>query len=268
MSVSRRDVIKGGGAMLLGLMGAGSVVKPGKLFGAGDAQEKSSLELPWPYKRLNPEAAAEAGYYGYYAGACCYGAFDSIIGELRKEVGHPYTVIPTAMMVYGEGGVASEGALCGALNGAAAAIFLVTGGLDKKSREPAFALIQELYKWYEQEGLPDYRPKKPKFDIVKSVSRSTLCHVSVSRWCKTSKFKAFSNQRSERCGWLTASVAKRTVELLNSYAEKTFKPAHAIAAEAQSCRQCHDQGGAIENTRGMMDCGGCHFTPRSKHPKI
>ena len=268
MSVSRRDVIKGGGALFLGLLGAGSVAKPKRLFGADDALQKSGLDLPWPYKKLNPEAAAETGYYDYYAGACCFGAFDAIIGELRKEVGHPYTMIPTAMMVYGEGGAAGAGALCGALNGAAAAIFLVTGGLEKKSREPAFALIQELYTWYEQEALPDYEPKKAKFKIVKSVSHSTLCHASVSRWCKTSKFKSFSPQRSERCGWLTASVVKRTVELLNSYAEKTFKPTHALAAEVQACRQCHDQGGALENTRGMMDCGGCHFTPRTKHPKI
>jgi hypothetical protein len=164
--------------------------------------------------------------------------------------------------------VAGVGTLCGALNGAGAAIFLVTGGMDKKLREPAFAIIRELYAWYEQEALPDYKPKRPKFEIVKSVSRSQLCHASVSTWCKVSKFKSFSSQSSERCAWLTASVAKHTVELLNDYAQGTFKPAHALSADVQSCRHCHDQGGALENTRGMMDCGGCHFTPHTKHPKI
>ncbi len=268
MSVSRRDVIKAGGALFLGMLGAGSVAKPNALFGAGEAQQGSGLDLPWPYKKVNPEAAAETGYYGYYAGACCFGAFESIISELRKEVGHPYTMIPTAMMVYGQGGVAGVGTLCGALNGAAAAIFLVTGGMDKELREPAFAITRELYAWYEQEALPDYKPKAPRFEIVKSVSRSQLCHASVSTWCKVSKFKSFSNQRSERCAWLTASVAKHAVELLNDYAQGTFKPAHALSADVQSCRQCHDRGGALENTRGMMDCGGCHFTPRAKHPKI
>ena len=268
MSVSRRDALRGGGALLLGLLGASSVVKPKNLFGAGETVPKSGLDLPWPYKKLNPEAAAEAGYYGYYAGACCFGAFEGIIGELRKEVGHPYTMIPTGMMVFGEGGVAGVGALCGALNGAAAAIFLVTGGVDKKLREPAFEIIRELYTWYEQEPLPDYKPKRPKFEIVKSVSRSQLCHASVSTWCKVSKFKSFSSQRSERCAWLTASVAKHTVELLNNYAQGTFKPVHTLSADVQSCRQCHDQGGALENMRGTMDCGGCHFTPLTKHPKI
>ena len=29
-----------------------------------------------------------------------------------------------------------------------------------------------------------------------------------------------------------------------------------------------DQGGVLENSRGMMDCGGCHFTQKTKHPKI
>ena len=128
------------------------MAKPKDLLGAGEAQQPSALDLPWPYKNPNPEAAAETGYYGYYAGACCFGAFESIIGELRKEVGHPYTMIPTTMMVFGEGGVAGVGTLCGALNGAAAAIFLVTGGMDKKLREPAFAITRELYTWYAAGG--------------------------------------------------------------------------------------------------------------------
>jgi putative redox-active protein with C_GCAxxG_C_C motif len=108
--------------------------------------------------------------------------------------------MPTEMMVFGEGGVAGICSLCGALLGASSAIFLVAGGIEREKREQAFPLIRELFSWYEQEGLPNYRPKKPKFEIETSVAQSSLCHVSVTRWCKATGLKSFSPERAERCG--------------------------------------------------------------------
>ncbi len=99
-------------------------------------------ELPWPYKKLDLDAAAERGYEGYYKGACCYAAFDGIVGGLRKEVGGPYNTFPAGMMVFGEGGVAGVSTLCGALNGAAMAIFLTAGGAEPEKKARAFALIR------------------------------------------------------------------------------------------------------------------------------
>ncbi len=270
MKLSRRDVLKGSlpflfGAALGGLSGAG----PRVVSGAEVEKPLTVPGLPWPYKKLDSTAVAEAAYDGYYVGQCDYGVFEGIIGALRKEVGFPYTVLPTGMMVVGEGGVAQVGSLCGALNGAAHVIFLITGGVDKKLRELPFALIQDLCTWYEQTPLPDYKPKNPKYQIASSVSKSNLCHASVSRWCKVAKVKSFSKERSERCAWLTASVAKHTVEMLNSQVAGTFKASYGMAADTKACRSCHDQGGTIENTRGMMDCGPCHFTGKpSKHSKI
>jgi hypothetical protein len=231
--------------------------------GAGEA----APAVPWPYKRLNPEVAAERGYAGYYKGACCYGAFDAVVSQLREEVGSPYTMIPSEMMIFGEGGVAGISSLCGALLGASAAIFLLHGGLEPRKREEAFALIHELFNWYEQEALPNFRPKSPKFEIKTSVARSPLCHVSVTHWTKATGLKSFSKERSERCGWLTGSVAKYTAEMLNAkLLDASFKPAHALSSEVKVCQSCHDKGGALEDSRGMMDCGGCHFTGKAKHP--
>ena len=266
MNISRRDLLGSMGGLLLGL-GLGGV-GTGITNGIAAEVQPQAAELPWPYKKLDPDAAAERAYEGYYKGACCFGGFDGIVGELRKEVGAPYTTFPSSLMVFGEGGVAGMSTLCGALNGAAMAIFLTTGGTDKDKKERAFKLIRELYTWYEQEPLPDYKPKKPKFQIVASVSRSPLCHVSVTNWCKVSKFKSFSKERAERCAWISASVAYRTVLLLNDNLAGSFKAAHGMTAQTQTCRSCHDQGGMLENSRGMMDCGGCHFTPKTKHPKI
>lgn len=267
MKISRRGLLKEGGVFLVGATVGGLSLSLPRNSAQASAGKQDVVEAPWPYKKLNPDVVAENGYHGYYKGACCYGVFNSIISELRKEVGAPYTTMPTSMMVYGQGGIADIASICGALNGAAAAIFLITGQLEKEKRKVAFSLINELFCWYEQEALPNYRPKNPKFDIVKSISHSTLCHVSVSNWCKTAKFKAFSKERSERCGWLTGSVAKYTVELLNANAEGNFKAIHKLSKDAQSCRSCHDKGSTLENTRGIMDCGGCHFKAPSQHPK-
>ena len=139
-------------------------------------------EVPWAYKKLDPIAAAERAYPGYFKGGCGYGAFEGIMGELKKEVGYPYIVIPTEMFIFGEGGVAGTSTLCGALNGSAAAIFLATGAVEAKTRAAAFETIRELFNWYEQTALPNYRPKDAKFDIKASVSKSPLCHVSVTKW--------------------------------------------------------------------------------------
>lgn len=224
-------------------------------------------EVPWAYKKLDPVSVAERAYPAYYAGGCGYGAFEGIVGELKKEAGTPFTMIPTEMFIFGEGGVAGTSTLCGALNGAAAAIFLVTGALEKKKREEAFEMIRELFNWYEQEALPNYKPKTPKYEIKASVAKSPLCHVSVTKWCKAAGFKSFSKERAERCGWLTASTAKYAVELLNKKADGTFKTAHLLSPQVASCRSCHDKGGALENSRTTVDCSGCHFTGKTKHPK-
>jgi hypothetical protein len=58
------------------------------------------------------------------------------------------------------------------------------------------------------------------------------------------------------------------VEMLNAYADSGFKGAYPLKSSTQSCRSCHDKGSVLENTRGMSDCGGCHFTPKKDHPKI
>lgn len=171
-----------------------------------------------------------------------YGFFVSVIGELADKKGFPYNTFPFEMMKYGVGGVNDWATLCGALNGAAAAIYLVSS-----NPKP---LIDDLFGWYEVANLPDYRPLNPKFEIVSSVSHSTLCHNSVSRWCKASKLKALSKERSERCAWITASVAKRTVELLNSQAAGAFKPEFLLPARVKECRGCHEEKSPLENMRG------------------
>ncbi len=257
MSTERRELMR------LAAAGAGTAFLAPFIAKDAGADSATPPEVPWTYRKIDPVAAAERAYPGYYKGGCCYGAFEGIVGELKKEAGYPYTLIPTEMMIFGEGGVAGTSSVCGALNGAAAAMFLVTGGLDPKKRGEAFEMIRELFAWYEQEALPDYKPVNAKYDIKASVSRSPLCHASVTLWCKASGFKSFSKERSERCGWLAASTVRYAVQLLNAKADSGFKPAHLLSSKVQACRDCHDKGGQLENSRTTMDCGGCHFSPKA-----
>ena len=91
-----------------------------------------------------------------------------------------------------------------------------------------------------------------------SAAGSTLCHVSVSKWCEASGFKAFTPERADRCAQLVASVAKYTAEVLNAQADGLFQARYPISAHVAACRGCHDRNGAMENARGMMACDACH----------
>lgn len=273
MNLSRREFLVGSGGFVLGAAissGGMFLLKEGddsaKLLKevesatASPIREEKLPDLPWHYEKLDPVAVAERGYKSYLEKHCMYGAFNGIIGELREKVGFPYTRFPDKMMEYGKGGVVGWGSLCGALNGAAAAINLVSPKPDP--------LIDELFRWYEVEALPNYRPQSPKFEIPASKSESVLCHASISNWVKATGFKSFSPERSERCGWLAASTAKFAAELLNKQAEGTFTPVYSLSAETKQCRGCHDQGSAMENTRGKMECIQCHSDLGLKHPSL
>jgi hypothetical protein len=167
------------------------------------------------------------------------------------------------MMKYGGAGVSGWGTLCGALNGAAAAIALV---VDDKTRGP---IINEVYGWYGVTALPDYQPKTPKFASIKtSVAESQLCHPSVTRWCEASGLKALSPERAERCAWLTASVVRYTVDLLNKQADARFKASFALPASVTGCLSCHGKAGIVENVHAsnQTTCTSCHDTLSTSHP--
>lgn len=224
---------------------------------------KAAPGVPWPYKPLDPVAVAERAYAAYSEGGCMYGAFEGLIGELREKIGAPYDSFPAVMMKYGAAGVVGWGTLCGSLNGAAAAIYLLA------EEKVAKSIINEVFGWYGTQALPTYQPKQPKFpQIPTSVANSQLCHVSVTTWSKTSGFKTGSPERAERCAWVTASVAKYVAELLNQQSNGTFKPAFAVSSDVSDCLSCHGKGGSVENvhTSNQTSCTVCHTDIGKGHP--
>lgn len=263
MYINRRKVLSliGTGAAVTavsGLRGLGaSTPLPGVKPPASGAQDKIQ-HTPLPYFKIDPVAVAERAYENYYRGECMYAVFASVLEELADKGGEPFRSYPTTVARFGAGGVMGWGSLCGSANGAAMAVYLLS-----PEPEPA---IDEIMAYYGQASLPDYRPVQAKYEVPQSVSESVLCHVSVSRWCEASGKKSFSPERSDRCGQLSASVAKRTVEILNAQLDGTFVAAHPLPAAVAECRGCHEKGGRMENTRGKDTCTSCHAGFADQHP--
>lgn len=228
----RRKLLVEAGKLTTGLaigMNIAGMVSCGKqdpvFAGSGEGMQeviKEIPEWPWPYMQLDSETVRKRGHQKTYEGGCCYGAFAAILGSLQEKVGFPYTQIPAEMMIYGRGGLAHMGSLCGALNGAAAAITLVAGKNDYGR------LVKQLADWYTVFAFPSdlsnqygnnhtflvdtYKSDKI---LTTSVSNSVNCDDSVENWCKVSGYSSDSPERSERCSRLVGDVAAQAVIILN-----------------------------------------------------
>lgn len=246
----------------------------GSLVARASAQERQvpitanvasqSYPWPWPYTRLDPEDIRKRAHKGYYDGGCGYGAFHGLVSALADAIGAPFTVVPSQMLYFGGGGGAGWGTLCGALNGAAAAMSLVVDWSN------AASLISELFGWYTAVKLPtdisnDYAVRRVFLvnrndkALTQTVSSTPLCHGSVSKWCTETRLRVTSPERAERCARLTGDTAARAVELLNDFAEGRFRAAFVPPKSVTECMTCHDQTAQGQVLSGVkMDCKQCH----------
>jgi hypothetical protein len=258
--MSRRSFLKTTGAGL-GLA-AGVLVLGTGIVGAQTPPAAGVVaETPFSYVELDPEEARLRGHSGYYKAGCAYGAFYSILSMLREKVGGPYNQVPMRILRYGGAGIASWGTICGALNGACAAITLATPDADIGK------LCGELLGWYTRFPFPSkesnaiaaaggfkYSPATYlKTEFATSVSDSPLCHVSNSVWIHTSGFALSSAERKERCARLTGDVAAKAVEYLNAYKAGKFVPTFKVDDTTAGCLTCHS-----DNEQGLMTCTDCH----------
>ncbi len=242
------------GGLAVGAIGGYSLIPPKETI--VEVQKEVEMPVPdwpWAYTRLDVEAVKNRAYAAYFESGCAYGAFEGIMGELRENVGFPFTSVPSKMMIFGKGGALGWGATCGALNGALAAVNLVTSDYGNVGGE----IIGE----YTETAYPSWKPAetvKTDIDLPTSVSGSPLCHVSVTNWCVESGYASGSNERKERCGRLTGEVAGRAAEMLNALLDGAFVPAFQIPASTTSCNNCHYDDGTVANVHAKDDCVQCH----------
>ncbi|GAB4367646.1 MAG: hypothetical protein Kow0042_08390 [Calditrichia bacterium] len=221
---------------------------------------------PWPYTALDVEAVRILGHDSYWSGkGCCYGAFHAIIKSLENAIGSPYTDFPTELMIYGHGGGAGWGTVCGAINGAAAAISLVCTKADSD------VLVSELFGWYTQTLFPtdisnqyaangNFNVNNYTGNLVQNASGSPLCHVSVTNWCNTANIQVNAVERKERCARLTGDVAAYAVKILNDQYAGTFTPLYVPPASIATCMSCHGSTG-MNKVAAKMECQQCHGDP-------
>lgn len=253
--VSRRDFVKMAGVAIggiaLGAVGGYSIL-PAKETIIETEVPQEVPEHPWTYTKLDVDKVKERAYAGYFVHGCSYGGFEAIIGELADTVGHPFTSVPTIMAKYGKGGTVGFGTLCGALNGVAMAMNLVSTDLN---------MVTEVVGEYTETPYPTWKPAvtvKTDEDLPTSVSGSALCHVSVTKWCEASGYGSGSIERKERCGRLTGEVAGRAAEILNSMADGTFALAFTNPESVTGCNGCHGDDGNVANVHAKSDCTQCH----------
>jgi len=219
--------------------------------------------LPWPYAQLDPEVTRKLAHDLFYDSGCGYAGFAGILKGLQEKEGEPFTSLPLEMMNYSGSGIKGWGTVCGALNGASAAISLVTD--SKMSGQ----LINELIRWYTQTLLPSdtsnqcaeghgYKVDKNIKALPRNKSGSPLCHVSITEWCEASGLSVDSPERLERCARLSGDVAAQAVKLLNDQAQNKFRAEFVMLPSTTECLSCHGSQGESKNVATKQDCLPCH----------
>jgi hypothetical protein len=248
---SRRDFLKMGAGVI-----AGAAVVGG--FARGAKEAEAAVAHPFGYITLDVETTRQLGYDGYKGitidgvkhAHCGFATFNAIISQLATaDPNGPYANIPTPMMEWAASGAAGFASLCGALNGACAAIGLICSNTD------AAGFISDLLTWYTETSLPS-NIVAPTGALAQSVAKTTLCHTSVTNWCLASGYASGSTERSERCARLAGDVAAKAVEMLNN-----GRLGLSVPASKTVCVQCHYSGtnyAAGQFTRGNEDCRTCH----------
>jgi len=235
--VSRRDMMFGAGAFVIGAAFSqlGGIVSK--------AEAKGGASKKWPYVKLDPEKVGETAYNAWFEVFCSQAVATGIFEQLREKVGEPWSSFPTGSLKFGMGGMLGWGLTCGAPVSASLIIGLTA------SDELVNPMIHDVLQWYTETAMPVYVPKNPRANkekIVQTISGSPLCHLSVGKWMKTANHAFSDIERRDRCARLTASVAYRTVELLNAwkdgkYAKRdTWNAVASVGLPAQqNCTSCH-----------------------------
>lgn len=250
------------------ILAAGTLAGCGATKAATTATSNSvdTTKLPYPYKALDVEAVRKLGYENYYKGECCYGAASALIVNIQKTLGSgtPWDNFPMDIFKWGAGGGLGWGTLCGAINGSMYVMQMVAG--DKEKVTP---IGNELIGWYTENPFPSN--KCDAFAKVKnqptSVSKSPLCHISVSDWCKVANAKVSSDERKDRCAKVTGDTAARAAEIMNAWIDNKFAAAYKVNTEFTGCLSCHRGSSSLkDNEQGLMDCTICHTDKLQGHP--
>ena len=245
--LSRRNFLLSGiGGFTAGAVLVGSSCLVKSIVKSGATEVTAAGYWPYPEEGLDVDLVRRYGKEAYYGSGCGYASVYALVKALKKALG-PGTLwdtLPVDMFKYGYNGAVGWGTLCGSLNGSLAIITLICPELELAGNE--------LIGWYTVTPLPSDIWNPP----VQTISRSPLCHVSVSIWSKATGYAVDSQEKMDRASMLTGDTVAKTAELLNEYAQTgTIEPKFKIPEEYVSCLDCHK---VCKNEVGKMNCVLCH----------
>jgi Putative redox-active protein (C_GCAxxG_C_C) len=281
--LSRRNILGQAGLAL------GGLVTLGALQGCDDDDDGTApvdtgpTVKDFPYEqhltadyRLDPAPIREAAYHGYYAGGCCHGAYSALLGHLATTAGRPFDQLPLDFGKFGAGGVAGYGSICGAVLGSVMIINMIVSDATARGN-----MMTDLMRWYEGEAFPKYLPtaldaaetgttkdfSAAGIAALQVVPRSHLCHASVSGWCAANGVSASGADKKARCARLTADVAGKAAEIINTYLAGTGSYAVTpIDSASATCLGCHPGSSTSQPVASGMACTSCHTDKASGHP--
>jgi hypothetical protein len=222
--------------------------------------------LPWGWTPLDPLETGRRAYRFYKEkGGCGTGAYLSLLSMLKERVGYPWTTLPDHMLAHGAAGYGGHGTLCGSLGGSACIINLVAYGTGK---DAVFRqIIDRLFWWYAEQKFPTNRfdDISPMPDQIKVLTKTPLCHTSVSSWTLAAGAEVTSQQKIERCAKVCGEVVYTVVSALNEHFEGRWTPpVWKPSEQIKHCVECHGPDTIEHDTDGMnqqqghMECLLCH----------
>jgi Putative redox-active protein (C_GCAxxG_C_C) len=244
--ITRRTVLARAGRCAAGAAGLTVLGSAPGLAPVAEALVSTSQKWPWPYVKLDPDRTADIAYEEWYRLFCGGAVLSAVFGQLREKVGEPYRSFPIDAFLFLEGGISGWGTICGSNAGANIVTNLIIGPRTSGT-EDGMLMGSELMQYYATTAMPVYVPKKPRIAaaIPTTVAGSPLCHVSVGRWMAAANKDLGSAERKDRCARVTASMAHRTVTLLNAWKDGKYRTAGVVPAkkygiQAQNdCNDCH-----------------------------
>ena len=177
------------------------------------------------YAKLDPREAGQLAYENYGRKWCMAGVVAGLAGALREKAGGAWKDFPTDAYRWMDGGKAGWGALCATMPSAGVIIGLVT-----KDTDTTEAMVNDLAFYYSYTELPGFVPSKVLYADIRhtTVAGVPICHFSADRWMRAEGVGFMSGARAERCARLSADVAMYAAQMLNAWAEGSYRPRHKL----------------------------------------
>jgi hypothetical protein len=264
---SRRSFLTTTGGVAVGL-GIGRL--PGTAY-AADALPPLPWTMYYPSQGLDPAAVRERGYCLYFReGGCGHASAQALIDTLGEtlalenpEAPNPWPLLPRGIYKYAGAGVVSWGTICGVLNATIGVMDIlgVHGQLGNALMDyycntelPTDALVGYLP--------PFSNVPVPLANLTSSVSRSPLCHNSMSIWAAAAGVPTSHPTVKDRDAKLVGDIVARAAQLMNDFIlNKVAPPAWTPPVSYASCYSCHSDPAMTPSQTGRMDCTGCHDMP-------